>query len=280
MARCWKTKTGKFQVNDPRGSMRLVIILFTYVYPEKFNYINVNRKIKIKPYIDPMVMWTGCLKDSCSTTSQGGCGKGLGPTCPADDSIFSPCNENHWPKPPKSFGREPELLLKAMSMSWSSWGQQRKKHHEKTTTWKTLEFHSLKLEVWHLSSCARKQKNKMVFNIFYKHQFSGVRVASFIKYHSMSSPQKTKSPIYICLSFIATFYGKNTTKSLLDFLNNHFADLSLLSAHHLAMGPIESSNLSLQGGDTYPFFLGNSSFQPAAGRGCWFSYMVRYERNM
>lgn len=145
-----------------------------------------------------MVMWTCCLKDSCSTTSQGGCGKGLGPTCPADDSIFSPCNENHGPKPPKSFGREPSTKTRAAVEGHVDELIILRSTTQKTP-WKNddLEESGISLTktrgltIWHLSRMrpeAKKQRNDMVFNIFRKHQFSGVRVASFSKYHSMSSP--------------------------------------------------------------------------------------------
>ena len=164
-------------------------------------------------------MWTCCLKDSCSTTSQGGYGKGLGPTCPADDSTFSSCNENHGPKPPKSFGREPELLLKAMSMSWSSWGRQRKKHHEKTTTWKNLEFHSLKLEVWHLSRMRPEANNttKRWSSFFFtsiNFQVWGLRVSlNIIQCHHL---KKNTFPVNCAyLSFIATFYEQTPNRSLI-----------------------------------------------------------------
>ena len=50
------------QLRDGEGRANVAGILFTYVYQEK-NQLNVNGSIKIKPYIDPMVMWTCCIKD-------------------------------------------------------------------------------------------------------------------------------------------------------------------------------------------------------------------------
>lgn len=161
-------------------------------------------------------MWTCSLKDSCSTTSEGG--YGLGPTVqhvllmirfsPLVTQITDPNDpsERSWTRAAVE-GHVDELIILRST---------------------TLEFHSLKLEVWHLSRMrpeAKKQRNDGLLFSFTSINFQvwGSRVSlNIIQCHHL---RKQNPPIYILPILYSYSLRTNTIKSLLDLLNNHFADL-------------------------------------------------------